>query len=83
MKWAKLKTWARKKMNGEMDRRERETKIRIGGKKVVGEWRQRSSRKTKQKILTHGNIRNSICLVFPSLTKQIYCLIVLKARSPK
>ena len=63
--------------------RERETKIRIGGKKVVGEWRQRSSRKTKQKILTHGNIRNSICLVFPSLTKQIYCLIFLKARSPK
>lgn len=30
--------------------RERETKIKIGGKKAIGEWRQRSSRKTKWKI---------------------------------
>lgn len=69
MKWAKLKTWERKKMNGEMDGGKERLKLEWG-KKAVGEWRQRSSRKTKQKILTHGNIRNSICLVFPSLTKQ-------------
>lgn len=38
---------------------ERETEIRKGGKKAIGEGRQRSSRRRKWRIRMHANVRNS------------------------